>query len=260
MTTSTWRTNLQDSVLALRMAADEHRGALRLAQTGRWAVAIPRLQHNPGAVTIGGWSQMHPVDTAVATLRDIFDRLTLELHDRYEDAALAYAYGATWAASQVLDGHTPDAVALAVGDDGRPAPGARPNITAHLATYPGRAAYVAAHLTLAEHESARALGDELAARPYLAGHEASEMHDAYASSRDLADAAHTFGVEAERALRHVLRHRGETPGTDPGELIARHLEDNPPPDDAGPGLTTEQVARRLGLDRRDDQEATRAQD
>lgn len=204
-----WRISLEDSIRALRSAADEYRAALRLAQTGMWAVDVDRIQFVGGRVAASGGAlgrrgTHHPHDRAIVKIGEKYRTLIADLEAAYEQAALLYAYGAAWATSEVIDGRTPELVELA-REDSELVPGVRPpSLEEHLDGWSGLAEFKAAHDALVTCENAQAYGEELAGRSYLADHEAGWMHDAWDTARGLADAASAYGLMAERALRFAI--------------------------------------------------------
>jgi hypothetical protein len=199
-----WRISLENSVLALRFAADEYRNALRLAQSGSWAVEITRTQFVQGEVVLRGGHSFNPHTDAQAVIADRYGQLVLTLEPSYEWVALRYAYGATWAAAEVIDGRTPDRAQVLYEAEGKPALGSRPEIAHHLDRWSGLPEFDAARLALTTCEAHRAYADEIGQSEDLADHEATEMHRAYARARDLADAARAYGLQAEKALLFAL--------------------------------------------------------
>ncbi|MEV3980775.1 hypothetical protein [Nonomuraea sp. NPDC049758] len=212
MSTPNWRISLEDSVLGLRFAADEYRSALRLAQSGRWSVNTIRLKELPGAISLrdagaqlrGSDDTLRPYDRAVVEIGELFTLLVHDLQDAYERAALLYAYGATWAVEQIALGRTPASVEVRTDAAGRPVPGPRPEIRGHLERMAGLGDLEDALIDLIACEDARAYGNELAKLPSLGDHEAGAMHKALDKARGIGNAAHLFGVQAERALQYAL--------------------------------------------------------
>lgn len=204
----TWRNSLEDSIAALRSAANEYRAALQLARAGQWTVNLDRIRLADGRVSATGKGSSliasRPHDSAICRINDLYRSLTADLMDGYEQAALLYADGATWAAQQVIDGHTPELVEVHHDHIGQPITGSRPRLDEHLAGWSGREQYLTAKAALIRCENARDAADELAERGYLADHEASDMHEAFDVAAGLADAAYAYGLQAEAAVQYAI--------------------------------------------------------
>ncbi|WP_327088549.1 hypothetical protein OIE66_40580 [Nonomuraea sp. NBC_01738] len=194
---------LQASVYALGAAAREYQAALRLARTGAWGVRFDRLRPVDGEIIVPGREAHRPHDMALFEIADKLGALVTCMETSYEDAALLYAYGATWAAHEIIQGRAPNLVEVRLRDS-IPAPGTRPVIGEHLTRWAGRTDYARALGTLLDAELALEHGSGLASEDDLADHEVGEMHDALIRAEGLADAAYAFGVQAERSVHFAI--------------------------------------------------------
>ncbi|MFE5521405.1 hypothetical protein ACFQ9Q_27320 [Streptomyces virginiae] len=123
-TTMPWFETLTDSVSALGAAAREARTAHRAAQAAASHYNLDRLAHVDGAITVPGRSSTIPArphDRVLFKIGTSCGEHERRMADLYEDAAVAYAYGAAWAIHRVLDGRQPPLVELGRTSDGRTA-------------------------------------------------------------------------------------------------------------------------------------------
>ncbi|MFD4915942.1 hypothetical protein ACFWNR_22305 [Streptomyces virginiae] len=123
-TTMPWFETLTDSVAALGAAAQEARAARRAAQAAGTQVKFDRLRHVVGSIADPcrpTAAPDRPHDQALLAI--VASHLAHESHmaELYDDAAAAYAFGATWALLRVLDGQQPPLVELGRQADGRTA-------------------------------------------------------------------------------------------------------------------------------------------
>lgn len=207
-----WRRTLEDSVTALRDAAREYQAAARLASSGAWHCHWERLRPVDGTVTHPGYTStipLRPHDDAVSVIHRVWDKAADHLSQGYEAAALAYAWGATWAVRELLDGRTPDQVCFPGLENGRlvhdPLPDVEHAGLAKLARWSDAARWNGARDALDACLYAAGHAAALADQDYLADHEASQMHDALDVARGTADAAYAYGLLTEQgALQFVL--------------------------------------------------------
>ncbi|MGW4050758.1 hypothetical protein ACWENA_07985 [Streptomyces sp. NPDC004779] len=208
-TTLPWFETLTDSAYALGAAARETRTARQAAQAAVAQYDLDRVRLLDGEITVPGlFTPPRPHDRAVMGI----GKALQECRDRMErlstDAALSYAYGAAWAILRVLDGQEPPRVELGLTAEGHL------TIPSELAPVPpaiegldrwcDNARFAKARERWWECDSASEFANSLSDREYLADHEATEMHQAYAEARGLADAAYAYGVLAESALHYAL--------------------------------------------------------
>lgn len=207
-----WYEDLTDSVTALREAAYEYKAAHRASLTLRDSVTMERRRLEEGRVAgqpapnAQGWAPVRrsrePHAKAVFDLASTYGDLTAKLTEQFEHAALLYASGAAWAIRQVQQGNNPNGVLFQASDTGRLVPGAL-EING-LDRYAEQARVTAAYEEVAGRLDAGRYGEQLAEEHYLADHQASEMHDAWAHARGTGPAAYAYGRLAEGALRFVL--------------------------------------------------------
>ncbi|MGY3335941.1 hypothetical protein ACVW0K_002040 [Streptomyces filamentosus] len=208
-TTLPWFETLTDSVFALGAAARETRTAHRAAQAAVAQYDLDRVRLLDGEITVPGrFSPSRPHDRAVMGIGKALQKGRDRMERLYTDAALSYAYGTAWAILRVLDGQEPPRVELGLTAEGGlsiPAELAPiPPVITSLERWCDSAKFDKARERWWECDSAGEYADSLSDQDYLADHEATEMHQAYAEARGLADAAYAYGVLAESALHFAL--------------------------------------------------------
>ncbi|MEU9134640.1 hypothetical protein AB0D33_01495 [Streptomyces sp. NPDC048404] len=225
--TRPWYEDLTDSVTALREAAYEHKVAQRSAKSLRDSVQFERRRIEEGRIHAlpmpnarggSGWaSQPHsrdPHSNAIFELHGAYSRLLGAVSGAFEHASMLFASGAAWAITQVQKGNTPDRVAFERDPQDTDQLVPRSFEIVGLDRYSGAPALAAAYERLADCLYSREVGSDLAGRDYLADHEASDMHDAFAHADGTGAAAYAYGLLAESALRFALlpiRHGNHKP-------------------------------------------------
>lgn len=200
-----WHYTLEDSVYALGAAAREAQRAWKAADLAVQSVDLDRVKTVGGQVVFTGrpsYAPHYPHDQALMIVGDVLRDAEQKLRDIYERTALAYAYGTAWAIEQVQAGKQPPFVELKRDAAGQPVLGLLPQIDLTPCVIAPK--LDAARETLITCETARSLGDDLAAQTYLADHEAGEMHAAWEQGDGLPDAAYAYGLLAESGLHFVL--------------------------------------------------------
>lgn len=212
-----WYEDLTDSVTALREAAYEYKVAQRSIKSLRDSVQFERRRVEGGRIHAlpmpsarggVGWASQpqsrHPHGKAVGELGAMYSRMLGDANGAFEYASMLFASGAAWAIAQVQQGSTPGCVAFERD----------PQATNHLVPgafeivgldrYAGESALATAYQRLADCLYSGEVGEDLAGRDYLADHEASNMHDAFAHAEGTGPAAYAYGLLAEGALRFAL--------------------------------------------------------
>ncbi|WP_435057533.1 hypothetical protein [Streptomyces sp. bgisy060] len=208
-TTLPWFETLTDSVFALGAAARETHTAHQAAQAAATQYDLDRVRLLDGEITVpGSFTPPRPHDRAVMGIGQALQECRNRMESLSTDAALSYAYGTAWAILLVLDGQEPPRVELGLTAEGHL------TIPAELAPIPpaikgldrwcDNARFDKARQRWWECDSAGEYADALSDQEYLADHEATEMHQAYAEARGLTDAAYAYGVLAESALHYAL--------------------------------------------------------
>lgn len=209
-----WYEQLTDGVTALREQAYEYKTAQRTAYGLRDSVDVDRRRIEEGRVhvlpidTAGGWAsrprEFTPHTDALFALSRLYSDMITTTSRSFEDASMLYASGACWAISQVQKGSAPDRVTFERDpQDSRQATPRSLEIV-ELGRYSETAKLTAAYERLADCLHSGVVGEDMAGRDYLADHEASDLHDAWAHAEGTGAAAYAYGLLAERALRFVL--------------------------------------------------------
>jgi hypothetical protein len=227
-----WYEDLADSVTALREAAYEYKVAQRSLKSLRDSVQFERRRIEEGRIHAlpmpsarggSGWASQpqsrHPHGKALGELGAMYSRLLGDANGAFEYASMLFASGAAWAIAQVQKGCAPACVAFERDpqDTNHLVPGSFEIVG--LERYSEASAVSAAYQRLADCLYSGEVGEGLAGRDYLADHEASDMHDAFAHADGTGPAAYAYGLLAERALRFTLlpiRHAKPTVPEQPG--------------------------------------------
>ncbi|OKK06439.1 hypothetical protein AMK26_10500 [Streptomyces sp. CB03234] len=205
-----WTDSLTDSVYALWETATEYRTAYLHAYLARHNAEFDRRRIHDGVIGIcrrlndRGDTRHHrraPHFHALSLISDAYRRAERELQQRYEDAALLYASGAAWAIASVQRSETPPVVEFTEADGQLAHHGLE---ISGLDRYAGAHALRVAYQDLAVKLGAAGYAEDLAAREYLADHEAGELHAALDDAAGIADAAYAYGQLAHKALHFVL--------------------------------------------------------
>ena len=204
--TTPWFISLTESVYALGTAAREFRAAYRTAQTASWHVDPARVLPVDGSVSVvDAMSFIRPHDEALRQLGEAYGRLDAQVHQLYENAALAYAYGTAGVLLAIACGGCPEYVHLG-RKDGLYVPegGALPNLQYALSSWPGAGRLAELQTALHERQLAGQGFDDLPPLDCLTQYEASMADDTAQFARGLADSAYAYGEMAERALHFLL--------------------------------------------------------
>jgi hypothetical protein len=212
-----WYEDLTDSVTAMREAAYEYKVAQRSAKSLRDSVQFERRRVEEGRIHAlpmpnardgAGWAfrphSRDPHSNAIFELHATYGRLLGATSGAFEHASLLFASGAAWAITQVQKGNTPDRVAFERDPQDTDQLVPRSFEIVGLDRYSGTPALAAAYERLADCLYSGEVGEDLAGRDYLADHEASDMHDAFAHADGTGPAAYAYGLLAESALRFAL--------------------------------------------------------
>lgn len=127
-----WQLSLEDSVYALGAAAREYQRAYGLAVLATEGMEVDRLRLHDGLTETqhpGYRGDGMPHMQAVASIGRRYMDLEHELRRDYELAAGAYAWGAHWAAQEILAGRTPARVRLTRDEDGALVRAFQPDLT-----------------------------------------------------------------------------------------------------------------------------------
>lgn len=210
-----WQESLRESVDALAAAARElqlaHRSVhtqLALADAGS-----DRLRLQEGVVRVrregGTDGRRSPHGHAVTAIDRVLRDAEQHLHATFEEAALAYADGVTWALRRVVEGDRPVRVTLETYSLGAyvmrwtdecPALSGCPE--------PVQAAYADAVADAYDEMLTRYLAsvdaEQLAGADKVEDWEAAEMHRQIAAAQFLPDAAVVYADLVRRALDHLL--------------------------------------------------------
>ncbi|MEV0527082.1 hypothetical protein AB0I66_26980 [Streptomyces sp. NPDC050439] len=204
-TTRVWFHDLTESVFAVGAAAREYRTAHQAAQAAAWHFEPARMAPEDGAVSVVGRYFSHPHHEALRYLKEIQDSTELRIKLRYENTALAYAYGTACAVAGVVNGERPRHLEFVRRDGLYELPTeALPNFEDALAEWSGGPNLVALGEILTEHVRARDLAREFSFYEDFADCHSPEAAEASEFAAGLADAAYVYGVAAERALQFVL--------------------------------------------------------
>ncbi|MEU1496101.1 hypothetical protein [Streptomyces sp. NPDC005732] len=222
-----WYEDLTDSVTALRDAAYEYKVAQRSAKSLCDSVSFERRRVQEGRIHAlpqtarTEWVRKPqtrvPHETALFDLAKAYGQLAGNINGAFEQAALLFASGACWAITQVQHGATPDRVQFERDPQETSQLLPRAFEIVGLDRYSESPKLAAAYERFAACRYAAEIGDDLADRDYLADHEASAMHDAFAHAEDTGAAAYAYGLLAERALNFALlpiRHPARTTPVD----------------------------------------------
>ncbi|MEV7613284.1 hypothetical protein [Streptomyces sp. NPDC089799] len=206
-----WFETLTDSVHALGAAAREAQRAYQAASITSDQYDLDRLRSHDGELALPSRRStvpFRPYDHALFVIADHQRTHADRLRRLYAQTTEGYAYGATWAIRQVLDGRQPPAVELDRTDQGSYViPGeAYPSSQAFeaLKRWSGKTEFDRALSEMERLEAAAEYASDLNAEYHLADHEASAMHDAYRVAEGLPEATYTYGQHAETALRFAL--------------------------------------------------------
>ncbi|MFJ8760801.1 hypothetical protein [Streptomyces cyaneofuscatus] len=204
-----WTESLFDSVTALYQTAREYQIALRAAQAAVDTVDIDRRRHHEGRIALEGRTNAYgrtltrePHERALYDLCDTYGKAAAVMRSRYQEAALLYASGTSWAIRSVLRGEHPPVVAFQTDGDGDLVPHAM--YTPELDRYSGAADLNAAYDAVRRCMDADEYGEELAGRDYVTEHEAGEMFHAHDIAAGLPQAAFALGLLLQRALNWSL--------------------------------------------------------
>ncbi|MFE5159670.1 hypothetical protein ACFRNT_14340 [Streptomyces sp. NPDC056697] len=203
-TAVTWWTTLHDGMVALRAAATEARRAYRAAQHATADVNLDRLRLDEGAVMVSGavsgtTVRRRPHERVLRAIGDVYHDAETRLERVYEQAAMAYAYGVTWATEQVLAGERPARISLPIDTFGD-VPYTLPDFGERLDHWTGAGKFTRLREALERCLQADEIAADLASRDYVTEQEAGEMHDALHVAEGLPDAAFEYGQAAEEAL------------------------------------------------------------
>ncbi|MER7874857.1 hypothetical protein ABTY63_15040 [Streptomyces solisilvae] len=203
-TTVTWWNTLHDGVVALRVAAAEARRAYRAAQHACGDVEMDRLRLETGVVMVSGTVpgttvRRRPHERALRAIADVHHDAETRLERVYEQAAMAYAYGVTWATDQVLEGEHPARITLPIDTFGD-VPYALPDFGERLDRWAGVEKFTRLREDLERCLRADEIAADLASRDYVTEQEAAEMHEALHAAASLPDAAFAYAQAAEEAL------------------------------------------------------------
>ncbi|WP_060952420.1 hypothetical protein [Streptomyces hygroscopicus] len=203
-TTVTWWNTLFDSMVALRAAAGEARRAYRAAQHSAGDVVLDRLRLEEGTVMVSGavsgtTVRRRPHERALRAIADVHHDAETRLERVYEQAAMAYAYGVTWATEQVIEGEQPVRITLPIDDFGD-VPYTLPDFGERLDHWAGVGKFTRLREDLERCLQADEIAADLASRDYVTEQEAGEMHDALQAAEGLPDAAFEYALAAEGAL------------------------------------------------------------
>lgn len=201
-----WFKSLPDSVYALGAAAREYRFANQAALAACWNADLFRLRPVDGQLSVPGGRRVLPHDDAMSRLADLYLELELATRDRYENTALAYAYGTAMALLAIHGGQRPTHVELDRGANGQyHLPGRLlPDLRDALGNWAGNDQLATLRNSVLSHEQARDFVDDLASSPYLPDHEAAELADASRLATGLANSAYAYGEQAESAMHFLL--------------------------------------------------------
>ncbi|WP_435252068.1 hypothetical protein [Streptomyces tendae] len=222
-----WFEHLTDSVRALGHAARDWQVAAQAAAADHARADHPGLTEHDGRVialppadAVGWNSRPHsprPHSVAQRLLEKHYRDAMYATRHGYEDAARLYASGAAWAVRQVQEGKQPKHVEFATQPNADTpllalTPGSYRVGTEMLTTgrYDQAAKVTAAYKRLDDCLYAGDVAEDIGAQDYIADHEASQMHDAWAVAEGTADAAYAYGLALERALQFVLLGPKET--------------------------------------------------
>ncbi|MGW8570613.1 hypothetical protein [Streptomyces niveus] len=207
--TITWFQSLTDGIHALGAAAREYRAANQAARVASWHIDPARLLPVDGSVHVPGRDFVRPHDDALLKLGDLYSDLRNSAQELYENASLAYAYGAISAVRSVLAGERPPYVELGRRDGRYELPkGALPEMDRSLGQWAGAEKLARLRERVIERERARALVSDFEFYEDLAGCEAPELTAASACAAGLADSAYAYGEAAQGALHFALVTRG----------------------------------------------------
>jgi hypothetical protein len=199
-----WFRSLPESVNALGAAAREYRLALHTAKLGICNTDPARTHHHVGELTVPGTPFHRPHDVALLSVSDLYTELEKQVRGLFENAALAYAHGAAWAITSVLDGKQPAHVLLHRERDQYLLLGETPDLREGLARWTGGSRLHALREDLLFRESARRAADSLSAEQDLEAHECTALAAALDSAEGLAQAAYDYGELAESALHFAI--------------------------------------------------------
>ena len=200
-----WFHSLTESVFALGAAAREYRSANQAAQVAAWNAEPVRLLPVDGELSVPGAHHFRPHDEAVSRIADLYSGLQWQTRDRYENTALAYAYGTAAALLAVHRGETPRHVELRRHDGWYELPGGPlPDLRNQLSEWSGCEQLARLRNALLDCERVADAANDLLFRDYLADHEAAEMTHASEFAAGLADRAYAYGEQAESGLHFLL--------------------------------------------------------
>lgn len=204
-----WTDSLFDSVSALYETAREYQSALRAAQAAADTVNIDRRRNHEGRIALKGRTNAYgrpltcePHTRALYDLGETYGKAASVMRSRYQEAALLFASGATWAIRSVQAGEKPAVVAFRVDEDGHPTP--RSMFVGDLENLASADALYTAYDAVRRCMDADEYGEELAGRDHVSEHEAGEMFHAHDIAAGLPQAAFAYGLLAQRALNWVL--------------------------------------------------------
>jgi hypothetical protein len=204
-----WNASLEDSVYALGAAARECQAAYQATVLAKRNVDLDRIRLLDGKVTHRTPSyttEQEPHLTALSRIGTALLENEFLLRRLYEEAAQAYAHGATWAAQQVLSGQQPARVEFET--DGRGAYVFAQFVPVlKLDRYAKTNALEAARRAYERCLVAGFEAEGIASQDYVADHEATEMQQALDVADGLPDAAYAYGVLAESALHFAINTR-----------------------------------------------------
>ncbi|MEW2548887.1 hypothetical protein AB0910_24470 [Streptomyces sp. NPDC047002] len=201
-----WFDSLTAGVQALGAAAREYRTAAQSARNAAWHTDPARVRPVTGSVAVrGAQHAVRPHDDALWRLGELHETLRYQAEALYENAAQAYAYGASEAIRAVRDGACPSSPELGRRDGLYVLPDhPLPELSDELAQWTGAAGLAALRQHITERQAARCAEREYAFFEDLADQEAAEIAAALRSAAGLADSAYAYGESAEVALHFVL--------------------------------------------------------
>ncbi|MFE4856114.1 hypothetical protein [Streptomyces sp. NPDC056670] len=200
-----WFHSLTQSVAALGLAAREYGMAVQSARLAAWSVDSARLAAVPGTVSVRGRHYLSPYDDSVRQLSALHTEVERQLHDLYENAALAYAHGTSAAVTSVLEGRCPAHVEFGRIDGRYVIPEAPlPHFDGTLDEWLGGPCLGLLRNIVIEHVRAKKEVRERNFFEDLADCEGTQFAEVSELASGLADSAMTYGERVERALHLVL--------------------------------------------------------
>ncbi|TFI30687.1 hypothetical protein [Streptomyces sp. 4R-3d] len=207
--TIVWFQTLTDGVHALGAAAREYWAANEAARVASWHVDPARLLPVDGSLHVLGRDFVRPHDDALLKLGDLYSDLRSSAQGLYENASLAYAYGAISAVRSVVAGERPPYVELGRRDGRYELPkGSLPEMNRALGQWAGAEKLAGLRERVIERERARALVSDFEFYEDLSECDSPELTAASACAAGLAESAYAYGEAAQAALHFALVTRG----------------------------------------------------